>query len=100
MHEGDQVTKPTPPIRIYRDNRATVSGVRDARGGRTQTDSLTGAAQDTVSEEAATLVTDRTRLKVETEVGWRRKKTMDWGDGGKRNIREDRTLSAHSEAVP
>ena len=67
-------------------------------GGRTQTDRLTGTAQDTVLEEAAMLVKDRTGLKVEAEVGWCRKKTIDWGDGGRRNICEDRKLSAHSEA--
>ena len=70
------------------------------RGGRTQTDRLTVAAQNTVSEEAATLVKDRTGIKVEAEVGRRRKKKIDWGDGGKRNIREDRTSSAHNEAMP
>ena len=53
-----------------------------------------------MSEEDAMLVKDRTRLKVEEEVGRCRKKKIDWGDGGKRNIHEDRTLSAHSEARP
>ena len=70
------------------------------RGGRTQTDRLTGVAQDTVLEEVAILVKDRTGLKVEAEVGRYRKKKMDWGDGGKGNIRKDRTLSAQSEAMP
>ena len=51
-------------------------------------------------KEAAMLVKDRTGLKVEAEVGRCRKKTIDWGDGGKRNICEDRTLSDHSEAKP
>ena len=51
-------------------------------------------------EEDAMLVKDRTGLKVEEEVGRCRKKTIDWGDGGKRNIREDRTLSDHNEAKP
>ena len=83
-----------------RDNREAVSGVGGARGGITQTDRLTVAAQYAVSEEAATLVKYRTGLRVEAEVGRCRKKTVDWGDGGKRNIREDRTLSAHSEAMP
>ena len=101
VHEGAQVTKPTPPpTRMDRDNRAAVRGVGGARGGRTQTDRLTGAAQDAVSEEAATLVKGRTGVKVEAEVGICRKKTMDWGNGGKHNIRENRTLSAHSEATP
>ena len=68
-HEGDQVTKPTPPIRTDRDNRAAISGVADARGGRTQIDRLTGTTQDAVSEEAAMLVTDRRGLKVEAQVG-------------------------------
>ena len=77
-----------------------VSGVAGARGGRTKTDRLTGAAQDAVSEEAALLVKDRTGLKVEAEVGWCRKKTIDWGDGGKWNICKDRTFIAHSEAKP
>ena len=76
-----------------------VIGVAGALGGRTQTDRLMGAAQDAVSEEAAMLVKDRTRLKVEAEVVRCRKKTMDWGDGGKRNICEDRTFNAHSEAM-
>ena len=44
---------------------------------------LTGAAQGAVSEEAATLVKDRTGLTVETEVGRCRKKKIDWRDGGK-----------------
>ena len=44
------------------------------------------------------LVKDRTGLKVEAKVGWCRKKTSDWGDGGIRNIHEDSTLSEHSEA--
>ena len=56
-----------------------------------------GAAQGAVPEEAATLVKDRTGIKLEAEVGRCRKKTMDWE---KNNIREDRTLSAHSEAMP
>ena len=51
-----------------------------------------------MSEEAAMLVKERTGLKVEAEVGQCRKKTIDWGDGGIRNICEYRTLSAHSEA--
>ena len=101
VHEGAQVTKPTPPPTIMdRYNRAEFTGVVGARGGRTQRDRLTGALQDAVSEEAATLVKDRTGLKVEAEVGRCRKKTIDWGYGGKRNIREDRTLSSHSEAKP
>ena len=53
-----------------------------------------------MSEEAAMLVKDRIGLKVEAEVGRCRKETIDWGDGGRRNIREDRTLSSHSEAKP
>ena len=69
VHEGAQVTKPTPPIRKDRDNRAKISGVAGARGGRTKTDRFTGAAQDAVSEEAAMLVKDRTGLKLEAEVG-------------------------------
>ena len=102
MHKGDQATKPPPPphTRKDRDNGATVSRVGGARGGRTQTARLTGAAQDAVSEEAAMLVKDRTGLKVEAEIGRCRKKKIDWGDGGKMNIREDRTLSSHSEAMP
>ena len=82
VHEGGQVTKPTPSIRTERDNRAAISGVAGARGGRTHTDRLAGAAQDAVSEEAAMLVKDRTGLKVEAEVGRCRKKTIDWGDEG------------------
>ena len=101
MHKGDQVTKPTPPpIRTDRDNKAAISGVADARGGRTHTDRLTGATQDAVSEEAAMLVKDRRGLKVEAQEGWCRKKTSDWEDGGRRNIREEWTLSAHSESKP
>ena len=53
-----------------------------------------------MSEEAATLVKYRTALKVEAELDRLRKKTIDWGDRGEINIREDRTLSAHSEAMP
>ena len=53
-----------------------------------------------MSEEAATLVKDRTGIKVEAGVGRCRKKTMDWGDGGNGNIREARILSANSEAMP
>ena len=53
-----------------------------------------------MSEEAATLVKDRTGLTVKVEVGRSRKKTIDRGDGGKRNIFEDRTSSDHSEAMP
>ena len=56
-------------------------------GGRTQIDRLRVAAQDEVSEEAATLVKYSTGLKLKAEVGRCREKTMDWGDGGKRNIR-------------
>ena len=47
-------------------------------GGKTQIDRLTGVAQDAVSEEAATLLKDRTGIKVEAEVGRCRKKTMAW----------------------
>ena len=83
-----------------RDNRAAISGVAGTQGGITQTDRLTGAAQDAVSEEAAMLVKDKRGLKVEAQVGRCRKKTSDLVDGGRRNIREDRTLSAHSEAKP
>ena len=57
-------------------------------------------AQDTVSEEAAMLMKNSTGLKVKAEVGRCIEKTMDWGYEKKRNIREDRTLSAHSEAIP
>ena len=53
-----------------------------------------------MSKEAATLAKDRTGLKVEEEVDRCIKKTMDWGDGGKRNTHEDRTLSTHSEVMP
>ena len=70
------------------------------QGGRNHTDRLTGATQDEVLEEAVTLVKDSTGLKVEAEVVRCINKTMDWGDEGKRNIREDRTLSVHSEAMP
>ena len=59
-----------------------------------------GAALDAVLEEAAMLVKYRTGLKVEAEVGWCRNKTIAWGDREKRSIREDRTLSDHSEAKP
>ena len=59
------------------DSGAAVSGVRGARGGRTQTDRLTAAAQDTVLEEATMLVKDKTGLTVEAEVGRRRKKKND-----------------------
>ena len=77
VHEGAQVTKQPPPIRTDRYNRAAISGFAGARGGRTQTDRLTVAAQDAVSEEAAMLVKDSTGLKVEAEVGRCRKKTID-----------------------
>ena len=86
VHEGAQVTKPPPPIRTDRDNRAAISGVADAGGGRTQTDMLTGATQDAVLEESAMLVKDRRGLKVEAQVGRCRKKTCDWGERGRRNI--------------
>ena len=66
VYEGAQVTKPTPPIRTDKENRATISGVAGAQGGRNQTDRLTGAAQDAVSEEVTMLVKDRTGLKVES----------------------------------
>ena len=56
--------------------------------------------QDAVSEEAAILVKDKTVLKVEAQVGRCRKKTSGWGYGGRCNIHEDSTLSAHSEANP
>ena len=100
MSEGDQVTKPTPPSRTDRDRGAAVSGVGGARGVRTQTDMIMGAAQDAVPEEAATLVGEMTGLIEEAEVGRHRKKTIYWGDGRKRNICEDMTLSSHSEAMP
>ena len=51
-------------------------------------------------EDAAKLVGDRTVLTVEAEVGRSRNKTLDWGDGGTRNICEDRTSSDHIEAMP
>ena len=86
MSEGSQVTKPTSPNRTDRDSGAAVSGVGGARGGRTQTERLTGAAQDAVSEDALKLVDYRAGITEEAEVGWRRKKTIDWGDGRKRNI--------------
>ena len=59
-----------------------------------------GAAQYAVSEEAAMLVKDTTGLKVEAELGRCRNKTIAWVDREKRSIREDRTLSDHSEAKP
>ena len=99
MREGAQVTKPTPLTRMDRDSGAAVSGVRGARGGRTHTYRLMGAAQDAVLEEATTLLKERTVLTVEAEVGRRRKKTIDWVDGEKINICEDRTSSAQSEAI-
>ena len=46
------------------------------------------------------LVKDRRGIKVEAQEGRCRKKTSDWEDGGRRNIREEITLSAHSEAKP
>ena len=61
-----------------------VRGVRGEQGGITQTERLTGAEQDAVSEEAATLVKDTTGLTVESEVGRRIKKTIDWVDGEKK----------------
>ena len=64
VHEGAQVTKPTPPIRTHIYIRAAISGVAGAQGGKTETDRLTGAAQDAVSEEAATLVKYRTGLEI------------------------------------
>ena len=104
VREGDKVKKPTPPqtppTRTNRDSRAAVRGFKGARGGRTHKDRLTGAAQDVVSEEADTLVKYRMGLTAEAEVGWQRKKTIDWGNGEKRNTREDRTSSAHSETMP
>ena len=95
VHEGAQVTKPTLPTRMEIDSGVEVIGVGGARGGRNQTDRLTGVAQDSVLEESATLVKDRKVLTVQAEVVWRRKKTIDWGDGGGIYIREDRTSSAH-----
>ena len=71
MREGDQVTKPTPYTRTVRDRRAAFSEVGGARGCRNQTDSITRAAQDVVSEEAVMLVGDRAGLIAEAEVGWR-----------------------------
>ena len=101
VHEGAQVTKPTPPpIRKDRDNKVEISGVADGRGGRTHTDRLTGATQDALSEEAAMLVKDRRGIKAEAQVGRCRKKTNNWGEGGRQNICEDRKLSVHSEAKP
>ena len=100
VREGAQVKKPTPPTRTDRDSGAAFSGVRGVRGKKNQTDRLTGAAQDAVLEEASMLAKYWIGLTVEAEVGWRRKKTMDWGDGGKINICEDRTSSDHSEAMP
>ena len=58
-------TNPPPPTRTDSDSGAAVSGVGGARGSRTQIDRLTGAAQDVVLEEAATLEKDRTGLTVE-----------------------------------
>ena len=47
----------------------TVTGTEGTQTGRTQTESLTGAAQDLVSGEAATLVgEDRTGKTAEAEV--------------------------------
>ena len=57
-------------------------------------------AQDAVSDKAATLVGESTGLTAEAEVGRRRKKLKCKRDGGKRNIREDMTSIAHSEAIP
>ena len=55
VHKGPQVTKPTSPLtRTDRDSGAAVSGVGVV--GRTQTDRLTGAVQDVVSEEEIMLV--------------------------------------------
>ena len=88
-----------PPTRTDRYSRAAVRGVGGARGGRTQTYRITGAAQDAVLEEAATLAKDRTGLPAEAEKYRRKKKTIDCGDGGKINIREDRTSSSHNEAM-
>ena len=65
MREGGHVTKPTPTTRTDRDSRAAVRRVRGTRGGINQTDRITGASQDVVSGEAATLVGDRTGLTLE-----------------------------------
>ena len=69
VHEGDQVTKPTPPTRTDRYGGAEVCRVGGEQEGRTQTDMLTGAVQDTESEEAVKLVGDRMGLTMEAEVG-------------------------------
>ena len=74
------------PVLPIKHNRPAVSGVGGVQGGRTQTDRLTGVAQDTVLEEVAILVKDRTGLKLEAQIGQCRKKTSDGGDGGIRNI--------------
>ena len=100
VREEAQVKKTTPPARTDRDSGAAVRGVGRAQGGRTQTYRLTGAVQDVVLDEDDTLVKDSTGLTVEAEVVQCRKKTMDWGDGGKINICKDRASSAHSEAMP
>ena len=50
-------------------------------------------------EEAVTFVGDRIGLTAEADVRRRRNKTIDWGDGVKRNIRDDMTLRNHSEAM-
>ena len=76
--------KKTPPItRTNRDSGAVVSGVGGAQGSSTQTESLTGAAQDEVSEEVVKLAVDRTGLTSEVEAGQGRKKRIDLGDGEK-----------------
>ena len=87
-----------PPTGTDIDSGAAVSGARGARWGITHTYRLTGAAQDAVSEEAATLVGYRVGPPTEAEVGRRRKKTIDWGMK-KNKIHEDMILSAHSAAM-
>ena len=86
VHKGDQATKLTPPplpTKTDRDSRAEVSRVGGVQGGRTQTDRLTGAAQDSVLEEAPMLVKDRKGLIAVAEVGRLRNKKIDWGMGKK-----------------
>ena len=85
VHEGGQVTKPTPlppPTSTERDSGASVSGFEGAHGGRIQTYRIMGVAQKAVSEEATTLMKDKTGLTVDAEVGRRLKKLIR-GMGGK-----------------
>ena len=66
--QGGPGNNPPPPTTTRTDRNSGAAVSRVGAAGRTRTYRLTGAAQDTVPEEAVTLVGDSTGLTAEAKV--------------------------------